>query len=420
MSGRRKREKGYLAPLARLALAAAAVAAAVVMAAGTAAGAERDSVGESVTYETAAPATEDSGGGEWAAPELSDYDLREVEQFLDQLEGHGGEEISFGSLLERLMAGQFSEAAELLVTTAKEAFLGGMADSAGFLGQILVLGVAGAVFAGFAGVFQTGQISETGFFVTYLLVFTLLAAGFSQGAALAQGALEDVLEFMRALMPAYFLAAAFSGGAVTAAGLYEGMLFLISGVQWLFLTVLLPGVQIYFLLVLAGHMIKEDMLSRFRDLVKTAVSWGIRTMAGLVVGINLLQGMILPYADAVKNSGITKALEAIPGIGRGIGVAAKMVMGSGVLIKNTMGAGAVFVLAITVLAPLVKLAVLAVLYQLASAAMEPVCDKRITSCVAEAAEGYKLLVKLVASALGLFVIAIAMICMATNVTYYGS
>ena len=173
MSGRRKRGKGYLAPLARLALAAAAVAAAVGMAAGTAAGAERDSGGETVMYETAAPATEDSGGGEWAAPELSDYDLTEVEQFLDQLEGHGGEEISFGSLLERLMAGQFSEAAELLVTAAKEAFLGGMADSAGFLGQILVLGVAGAVFAGFAGVFQTGQISETGFFVTYLLVFTL-------------------------------------------------------------------------------------------------------------------------------------------------------------------------------------------------------------------------------------------------------
>ena len=362
----------------------------------------------------AAPEKTMAGAGEG----LEQYDLTGVEEFLRQNLAGSGENFSFTELLKTLMAGDAGEAAKMLVQAAGRSLTEGLAESAAFLGQVVILGIAGAVFAGFAGIFQMGQISETGFFVTYLLIFTFLAAGFTAGAELAGEALEQILGFMRALAPAYFLAAAFSGGAVTAAGLYECMLLLISGVQWLFLTLFLPGIQIYFLLMLAGHIAKEDMLSRLRELVKTGVSWGIRTMMGLVLGIHLLQGMVLPYADAVKNSGRTKVMEAIPGIGGGIGAAAKMVMGSGVLIKNTMGAGAVFALALLTLTPLVKLGLLAFLYQLAAAVLEPVCDKRITSCVSEASEGYRLLFKLVASALALFVVAVAMVCGATNVTYY--
>ena len=341
----------------------------------------------------------------------------QVEEWV-RVEMDGGEEFSFTELLGLLMSGQLGEAAGLLARTAGASLTDGLAAGAGFLGQVVVLGLSGAVFAGFAGVFRTGQISETGFFITYLLLCALLAAGFGEGVRLAGETLGQVLEFMRALMPAYFLAVAFSGGAVTAAGLYECMLFLLAGVQWLFLSLFLPGIQICFLLMLAGHMVKEDMLSRFRDLVGTGISWGVKTLMGLVVGFHLLQGLVLPYADAVKNSGLIRVMEVIPGIGGGVGAAANMVMGSGVLIKNTIGAGAVFVLAVIALAPVVKLVILAFLYQLAAAVLEPVCDRRITGCVSEAAEGYRMLVRLTASALALFVISIAMICAATNVTYY--
>ena len=349
--------------------------------------------------------------------DLGEYDFSQVEEWVRE-EMDGGEEFSFTELLGLLMSGQLGEAAGLLARTAGASLADGLAAGAGFLGQVVVLGLSGAVFAGFAGVFRTGQISETGFFITYLLLCALLAAGFGEGVRLAGETLGQVLEFMRALMPAYFLAVAFSGGAVTAAGLYECMLFLLTGVQWLFLSLFLPGIQICFLLMLAGHMVKEDMLSRFRDLVGTGISWGVKTLMGLVVGFHLLQGLVLPYADAVKNSGLIRVMEVIPGIGGGVGAAANMVMGSGVLIKNTIGAGAVFVLAVIALAPVVKLVILAFLYQLAAAVLEPVCDRRITGCVSEAAEGYRMLVRLTASALALFVISIAMICAATNVTYY--
>ena len=118
----------------------------------------------------------------------------------------------------------------------------------------------------------------------------------------------------------------------------------------------------------------------------------------------------------MKNSGLIRVMEVIPGIGGGVGAAANMVMGSGVLIKNTIGAGAVFVLAVIALAPVVKLVILASIswrrrcWSRSATANHRLCQR--------GAEGYRMLVRLTASALALFVISIAMICAATNVTYY--
>ena len=86
--------------------------------------------------------------------------------------------------------------------------------------------------------------------------------------------------------------------------------------------------------------------------------------------------------------------------------------------KNSLGAAAVVVLLIMTLVPIAKLAVLMLFYQLAAAVMQPVCDKRVVSCVSGVSCGHKLLLKIVVSSLLLFVIAIAITCAATNVNYY--
>ena len=105
-------------------------------------------------------------------------------------------------------------------------------------------------------------------------------------------------------------------------------------------------------------------------------------------------------------------------MGSGANALTQVVLGSGVLIKNTMGAAAVAVLLILTLVPMAKLAVLMVLYQAAAAVMQPVCDRRVVSCVNGIAKGHKLLLKIVAASLILFILAIALTCAATNVNYY--
>ena len=113
-----------------------------------------------------------------------------------------------------------------------------------------------------------------------------------------------------------------------------------------------------------------------------------------------------------------RAVEAVPGVGAGAGVVSDLLLGSAVLIKNTAGAAAVAVLLFLAAVPMVKLTVLMVLYYLAAAVMQPVCDKRLTACITQNAAGHGMLLKIVGYSLALFVVTIAVISYSTNAVYY--
>lgn len=347
--------------------------------------------------------------------ELGDWS--ELDQFLQRESGGAQKGITFSGLMKELLAGNGKVAGRMILSAFQEALFSEISRGGRMVGQLLALGLIGAVFANFSDIFTSSQISETGFFMTYLLAFTILAAGFADSIVIAKEVLEKQMEFLRVLIPAYFMTVAWSGGTLSSIAWYEVMLFLIAAVQWLYSRMLVPVTQIYILLVMAGHITKEDMLSKLTDLLKTGVEWGTKSLIGIVLGFQVIQGLVLPYADSVNTAGVQKLLQVIPGIGQGASAVTKMILGSGVLIKNTMGAVAVVILVLLSLVPVLKMLVLLLLYRGVAAVMQPVCDKRLVACISSVADGQKLLLGLVVSSLLLFTITIALICAGTNVSY---
>ncbi|MCI6886592.1 MAG: stage III sporulation protein AE [Lachnospiraceae bacterium] len=342
---------------------------------------------------------------------------KELDRFLEEELEAEGEDIRFSGVVKDLMRGHTESVGKWIITALRTVLFRETLHGSRLAGQLLALGMVGAVFTGFSDLFSGGQISETGFFLTYLMAFCVMAASFFESIAITCEVLERQVAFMKALMPSYFLAVAWSGASMTSAAWYEVVLLLISAVQWLYWKLLIPLIRVYVLLAMAGHMAREDMLSRMTELLKSGVAWGTRALIGVVLGFQLVQGMVLPYADAAKMTGVQKLLQVIPGVGQGAGAVSKMLLGSGVLIKNTMGAAAVVILLILSLLPIVKLAVLVFLHRSVAAIIQPIADKRLVACISSVAEGQKLLLMLVCSALCLFVITIALICSGTNVSY---
>ena len=202
--------------------------------------------------------------------------------------------------------------------------------------------------------------------------------------------LDQILEFVRLLMPAYFISVAFAGGSTSAAAFYEIALGAAWAVQWLCRQVFLSIVRVYGLLVLGDHMMEEPFFSKMTELMEKIVSWGLRSILGLTLGLQILQSLVLPYADSAGRSAIMKFAEMIPGLGQATGAAARLVFGSSVLIKNSLGAAAL---------------------------LQPVCDKRIISCIQGMAAGHGLLLRITLYSLFLFILVIAITCAGTNVTY---
>ncbi len=344
--------------------------------------------------------------------------IGDIETYLRQELGDSSHRLTFGDLMRALASGNMREAASLCLEGLRQEIFGELQGKERMAGRLLALGLFGALFAGFSEVFSGGHMAETGFFLTYLMAFALLAAVFRESAEAAARILDSQIQFMKVLLPSYFTAVVWSGAGLSSAAWYEAALFLIAGVQKLYAGLLLSLVRIYFLSVMAGSLVKEDMLSRMLDLLKSAVQWGSRSLIGLVLGFQLVQGMVLPYADSVKNAGMQRLLQAIPGIGAG--AVTKLMLGSGVLIKNAMGAAAVLLLFLFSIVPLARLFVLYLIYRGVAAVLQPVADKRLVVCLSGAAQAQKMLLTVTASCFLLFAVTIALICQGTNAAYLAS
>lgn len=341
----------------------------------------------------------------------------ELDQFLKQETGQAGNSYTFSEIIKMLINGKGNELIRTMLGTLREYLLSEISNGGKIVAQLLALGLIGAVFSNFSDIFTGSQLSETGFFMTYLLSFVILAAGFSESVEIARLVMEKQVEFISVLIPSYFLTVAWAGGSLSSVAWYEVVLFLIAAVQRFYLNILMPATKIYILLVMAGHMAREDMLSHLTGLLKSGVEWGIRSLLGVVLGVQVIQGLVLPFADSIQTAGIQKLLQVIPGVGKGADAVTKLLLGSGVLIKNTMGAAAVLILLLVSLVPILKLVVLLFLYRAVAAVMQPVCDKRLVACINSVADGQKLLLNLVIATLLLFVITIALICASTNISY---
>ena len=320
--------------------------------------------------------------------------------------------------MENLAAGNLTEILKSFTAVLKQLLLSELTTNGELVAQIVILALIGAVFSGFSGIFGSGHVSETGFYVVYLLTMTFLAASFFASVRIAMEVTGELLGFMQVLLPAYFLAVAAAGGALTSASICGFTIGAIGLVQSILSEILIPLTKIFMMMVMAGNLLKEDMISKLTELLGNVILWTMKTMFGVIVGFHVIQGMVLPQADALKNASAMRLAQAIPGVGGGLGAVSQIVMGSGILIKNTAGAAAVIILLVLAAIPVMKLCILMVLYYMAAAVMQPVCDKRLVSCMTGAAAGHGLLLKLVGYSLALFVLTIAVICVSTNAVWY--
>ena len=88
----------------------------------------------------------------------------------------------------------------------------------------------------------------------------------------------------------------------------------------------------------------------------------------------LIQSMILPAVDSMKNTVLQKGMSAIPGIGSGLNSAMTMVIGSAVVIKNSIGAVGILVLIVIIVPPVIEITAVVLTYLLAGIMLDDVSN----------------------------------------------
>lgn len=337
---------------------------------------------------------------------LEDLELEEIQKTVDQLLE---EEISMGDMIRQMMAGERALNQETWEKILEEIIWNVVGIRKSTWLHLLLLILLSSLLTSLTGIFQDRHTAEMAFYMVYLLLFVLLLKTFGEFSDQIRAALSGIVEFMRALLPAYYLAVTAASGAASGSMLYQMIILIIFLSESLLLTVLLPGIHLYLLLGLINQLTGEEVLSRMTGLIKNGILWSLKTVVGVIVGLQLIQRLISPALDSLKRTAIGKTAEAIPGIGNIINGVTEMVLGSAVLIKNCLGAAAVIILLLLGLSPVLQLGISSLCYQFTAALVQPVADKRMVACIHIMGESIGFLLRLLITVEILFLLTVAIL-----------
>jgi stage III sporulation protein AE len=343
----------------------------------------------------------------------SDFDYNEIQGVIDNI-FPSDEDFNFEDYVMALVTGDKKFSLQQIGSDIKNAVMDEIKNNIGTLTSLISIAVIAAVFTNFSYAFQNTQVAETGFYVAYLLLFSVLTASFISAANLASNTISSILDFMKALVPSYFLSVAIVSSAGTSMVYYQVTMLLITFVDILLLKLIIPMINIYLIISMANNLSKEDLLSKLADLLSIVIKWSLKTLLGLVVGYNAIQGLILPVADSIKKSTLLKLASAIPGVGDVLGSVTESVYGAGILLKNAIGVAGVVVIVIICALPIIKLTVTTLIYRVGSAAVQPISDKRMLNCITASADAAALLLQAVVVSAVLFLLTITIIAATTT------
>ena len=343
---------------------------------------------------------------------LETMDFTDVDRMMEEL--FPQETMGFADAVRQIMLGNTDAGREAMKEMLWERMLGAWEVNRKSILYLILLAIAAAVFIGFSDIFQTRQVSQISFYMIYLLVIGICLTSFQAASEWMANGVHTLTGFMKVLYPVYFAAVTVAKGSVSSLAFYHLAIILIVVIEELLLHLIVPGIHMYVIIRVMNSLQSEDYLSKFAELLETAIGWGLKTLMGGMIGLNVIQGMLGPAIDTVKRSAVTRGMEMVPGVGDLLGGTAEVALGTAVLIKNSIGIVGMFLCLVLCLAPLLQLAVITLGYKLAAALVQPVSDKRITECIGGVGEGCRMLMNCIFVTGILFLVTVAIVTYTTG------
>lgn len=341
-----------------------------------------------------------------------EYQLADIDQKLSGL--FPGNQIDLEDLFSRVLSGDIIGG----IADTLQAAIGGIAAQLTSLKEvfiwIMILGIVAALIAHFIEIFDNHQIADIGFYFTYLLMIAILMRCFLSASVVAADTIDKIVTFIQIFIPAYFLSVGVATGALTATAGYQLILLIIYLIEHVLMTIILPLIYSYVLLSVINGIWIEEKLSLLVDGLEKVIKFLLKASLGVVTGISALQSMITPAIDSVKATALQKTVSSIPGVGDVADGVVEVVLGSAVVIKNSIGLVMLLILVAMSAAPLFEILITAFLLKAAAAFLGIVSDKRVTACTDKVGNGSQLLFKTTGTSLLLFLITVSVAAYTTN------
>ncbi|MEC0371979.1 stage III sporulation protein AE [Paenibacillus chibensis] len=282
---------------------------------------------------------------------------------------------------------------------------------------IVMLSIMSMILETLQTAFERKSVSKVAYSLCYMVIIVLAINSFNVAIGYAKEAIDRMIDFMMAMVPLLFALLASMGNVVTVSVTHPLIIFMINTVGTLIHTLIFPLLFFSAVLHLVSSLSDKYKLTQMANLLRNLSVGFLGVLLTIFLGVISVQGITSSVTDGVTIRAAKYVSGSfIPVVGKMFADATDTVISASLLIKNSIGLVGVIIILFLCAFPAIKILVLALIYNISAAIMQPLGDSPITTCL-ETIGKSMLYVFAALAAVGLmFFLAITIMLTAGNVT----
>ncbi|MCA1058164.1 stage III sporulation protein AE [Rossellomorea aquimaris] len=285
------------------------------------------------------------------------------------------------------------------------------------LGTLIMLTIFSMFLQSLQNSFEGGSVSKVAYSIIFMVLIIIALNSFHVAIDYTRDAISTMVHFIIALIPLLLALIAASGGVVSAAFFHPVIIFLMNTSGLLIQNIVLPLLFLSALLSIVSTLSVHYKVTQLAQLLRT---WSIGLLGAFMtvfLGVISVQG-----ATAAVTDGITIRTAKfvtgnfVPVIGRMFTDATDTVISASVLLKNTVGIAGVAIVLIIAAFPAIKILMIAFIYKLAAALLQPLGGGPVIECLDTIAKSVIYVFAALAIVSFMFFLSLTVIIAAGNIT----
>lgn len=291
-----------------------------------------------------------------------------------------------------------------------------IAASLKLIGLLIMVAIICALLNNLQKAFSNETLSDIAYFACYALIIIILARSFYLGVNIARDTINKMTDFMMALIPILIMLIAGIGGIAEATILDPIIIGTINISANIFSRFIIPLICMTFVLQFVNNLSQDYKINKLTKLLNQVALWTQGIVMTVFVGIITIRGITSKTLDQVTAKTAKYAVDNfIPVVGKCLSDAISTVAGYSLLLKNSLSSLGLIIIVAMLLVPVIKLLIMAFMYKLAAALIEPVSDSRLVNCIGAAGDSLILILSCLICVSVMFFIMIAIMASAGKV-----
>jgi stage III sporulation protein AE len=372
-----------------------------------------------MTFSSTASASANSITSEMIDHQISSMKLDEIKEYWESISNE------YGGFLPESQKGTFIEFVRGDKEFSIKAYMMGLlkfmfhelAVHGKLLGTLILLTVFSMLLQSIQNAFDRSAISKVAYGIIYMVLIILALNSFHVAISYATEAIDNMLSFMIALIPLLLALMATVGSIASVAFFHPVILFLVNTSGLLIKNFVLPLLFLSALLSIVSTMSEHHKVTQLAKLLRNISIGSMALFFTVFLGVMSVQGATAAVADGITIK-TAKFITGnfIPVVGRMFTDATDTVMSASILLKNSVGIIGAALLLLLAVFPAVKVLILAFIYSMAAALLQPLGGGPIVESLGIIGKSVMYIFAALMTVSIMFFLAITIIIAAGNVT----